>query len=77
VFLGEHDMAWGEQAALTADPGAQALQSCEAAFYLGENRVVAGSLAEARALLRQAAATCPKLSVEGPAAKAELARMGK
>jgi lipoprotein NlpI len=77
VLLGEHDLAWGEQAALTADANAQAAQSCEAAFYLGEKRLADGATLEAKVLLRQAATGCGRLSIEGVSARAELARMAK
>ncbi len=77
VFLGEHDLTWGEQAALNANAVVQAAQSCDAAFYLGEARLIDGAPTEARALLRQAAAGCPATAVEGQAAKSELARSDK
>ncbi len=77
VFLGEHDLAWGEQAALAGDAAALAAQSCEAAFYLGEKRLSDGAALEAKVLLRQAATGCGRLSIEGVSARAELARMVK
>ncbi len=77
VFLGDHDLTWGEQAALSAIAAVQATQSCDADFYLGEARLIDGAMPEARALLTQAAAVCPATAVEGQAAKSELARAGK
>jgi lipoprotein NlpI len=77
VYLGEHDVAWGQEAALSGEAAAQMRQSCEASFYLGEKLLVDGAAAPARGLLQQAATGCPPRSVAGAGAAAELARLGR
>ena len=76
VYRGEHDAAWAEEAAGQGDASERERHACDAAFYIGEQSLASGARARARALLQQAAARCPQHSVEGAAARAELARVG-
>jgi lipoprotein NlpI len=70
-----------ETQAVTAAASAQAKdarsESCEASFYLGEDRLTQGRRDEARALLQAAAKSCPSGFYEAAAAKADLKRLAK
>jgi tetratricopeptide (TPR) repeat protein len=60
-------------AAATGDEQAKADQSCEAAFYLGEDAVIRRATLDAEKLLHQARDTCQPSFIEYDAAGAELA----
>jgi lipoprotein NlpI len=56
-----------------AEPRAHA---CEAHFFLGQKRILAGEAEAATAALRRALALCPRHMVEHHAARVELRRLG-
>ncbi len=62
-------------AAAATGPG-RAEQECEARFFLGQRRIIAGAKEAAVAALRQAHASCPRHMVEFHAAGVELKRLG-
>ncbi len=78
VYLGEHDIAWGQKQAVAGAGNAagRAGRVCEAAFYLGEKTLLDGARATALPLLRQAASGCTPRSVEAASARTELGRIG-
>jgi lipoprotein NlpI len=64
-------------AAATGDPKTQSEQSCEAAFYLGEDELLRRNESEALRLLKQARDTCPPSFIEYDAAGFELKYLAK
>jgi lipoprotein NlpI len=59
-------------AADSPDAKTRMVQVCEANFYSGELGLQPGAKEESARLFRLAAADCPRMFVEGPAASAEL-----
>lgn len=59
-----------------AEPAKAAERLCEAHFFLGQERLLAGDAAAAVAALRQAGAVCPGNMVEHQATRVELNRLG-
>jgi lipoprotein NlpI len=52
-------------------------ESCEASFYLAEDRLTKGDAAQARPLLQATVKTCPPAFFEAAAARAELKRLDR
>jgi len=74
VYLGALAADDALAAAKQGDPSYRDRQACEAAFYIGEFKLVSGRAAEAQRDLTQAATTCPKSAAERDAARMELQR---
>ncbi|MGH7004322.1 MAG: hypothetical protein ACREIP_10280, partial [Alphaproteobacteria bacterium] len=74
-FLGRVSEA-DVMAAAAADPAKRAERECEAYFFLGQRRILAGAAADAIAVLRRALAICPREIVEYDATRMELTRLG-
>jgi lipoprotein NlpI len=75
-FLGQLDLDHLRAAAKTNDAHGRIEHACDLGFYVGEAKLAQDARDEARALLAEAAARCPKGWAEHVGAAAELKRLG-
>jgi len=74
-YTGQSTEATLRAAAQNGDAKQRSRQVCDAAFYAGEQAIIARDLKTAVALLEEAAANCPAAAAESVLAKTELTRL--
>jgi lipoprotein NlpI len=74
-YMGQSTAATLRAAANNGDAAQRPRQLCDAAFYAGEQALIARDLATAATLLAEATADCPAPTAESVLAKTELARL--
>ena len=74
-YAGQSTLATLCAAAGTGDPGQRPRQLSDAAFYAGEQALIARDARGAATLLREAATACPALTAESVLGKTELSRL--